>query len=209
MVLYARSVVRDRATSMATFSIALSHYDDVTIICNMAVCSIASSSQQQSKIHSSILLAVFEGWVNLTSTREFSSQSSNDMSSVITMYVPEDDHYNDVIMSAMASWIISLTIVYSTVYSVADYKRYQSPASLAFVRGIHRWPVNSSHKGPVTRKMFPFDDVIMQRQPICFQTFYTKWTTCCLLIDRPLTLRLSWKSHGCLMILGSETTNII
>ena len=32
----------------------------------------------------------------------------------------------------------------------------------AFVRGIHRWPVNSPHKGPVTRKMFPFDDVIMQ-----------------------------------------------
>ena len=27
--------------------------------------------------------------------------------------------------------------------------------------GIHRWPVNSSHKGPITRKMFPFDDVIM------------------------------------------------
>ena len=34
-------------------------------------------------------------------------------------------------------------------------------ASLAFVRGIHQWPVNSAHKGPVTRNMFPFDDVIM------------------------------------------------
>ena len=40
-------------------------------------------------------------------------------------------------------------------------KKNQSSASLAFVRGIHRWPVNSPHKGPVTRKMFPFDDVIM------------------------------------------------
>ena len=38
---------------------------------------------------------------------------------------------------------------------------HQSSASLAFVRGIHRWPVNSPHKLPVTRKMFPFDDVIM------------------------------------------------
>ena len=38
----------------------------------------------------------------------------------------------------------------------------QSSASLDFVRGIHRWPVNSPHKGPVTRKMFPFDDVIMR-----------------------------------------------
>ena len=27
--------------------------------------------------------------------------------------------------------------------------------------GIHRWPVNSSHKRPVTRKMLPFDDVII------------------------------------------------
>ena len=40
-------------------------------------------------------------------------------------------------------------------------KKHQSSASLYFVRGIHRWPVNSPHKRPVTRKMFPFDDVIM------------------------------------------------
>ena len=40
-------------------------------------------------------------------------------------------------------------------------KKHQSSASLAFVRGIHRGPVNSPHKGPVTRKMLPFDDVIM------------------------------------------------
>ena len=30
-----------------------------------------------------------------------------------------------------------------------------------FVQGIHRSPVNSPHKWPVTRKMFPFDVVIM------------------------------------------------
>ena len=64
------------------------------------------------------------------------------------------NHYNVVIMSAMASQIISLTIVYSTVYSGADYRKHKSSASLAFVRGIHRWPMNSPHKGPVTRKMF-------------------------------------------------------
>ena len=61
----------------------------------------------------------------------------------------------------IASQITSLTIVYSTVYSDADQRKYQSSASLAFVRGIHRGPVNSPHKWPVTRKMFPFDDVIM------------------------------------------------
>ena len=62
-------------------------------------------------------------------------------------------HYNDVIMSTMASQITSLTIVYSTVYSGVDQRKHQSSASLALVRGIHQWPVNSLHKGPVTRKM--------------------------------------------------------
>ena len=71
-------------------------------------------------------------------------------------------HYNDVIMSTMASQITSLTIVYTTVYSGADERKQQSSASLAFVRGIHQWPVNSLHKGLVKRKMFPFDDVIME-----------------------------------------------
>ena len=70
-------------------------------------------------------------------------------------------HYTDVIMSVMASQITSLTIVYLTVYPRRRSKKNQSSASLAFVRGIHRSPVNSPHKGPVTRKMFPFDGVIM------------------------------------------------
>ena len=71
------------------------------------------------------------------------------------------DHNNDVIMSAMASQITNLAVVYSTVYSGTDQRKHQSPASLLFVRGIHQWPVNTLHKGPVTRKMFLFDDVIM------------------------------------------------
>ena len=64
-------------------------------------------------------------------------------------------------MGAIASQITSLTIVYSTVYSDPDQRKYQSSASLALVREIHRRPVNSPQKWPVTRKMFPFDDVIM------------------------------------------------
>ena len=67
-------------------------------------------------------------------------------------------------MGAMASQITSLTIVYSIVSSEADQRKLQSSASLAFVRGIHRRPVNSPHKWPVTRKMFPFDDVIMNSE---------------------------------------------
>ena len=86
------------------------------------------------------------------------------------------NHYNDVNMSAMASQITSLTIVYWTVYSGADQRKLQSSASLAFVRGIHRGAVNSPHKWPVTRKMFPFDDVIMwQRLVLTFcQMCYEK-----------------------------------
>ena len=64
-------------------------------------------------------------------------------------------------MGAIASQITSLTIVYASVYSGADQSKHQSSASLAFVWGIHRGPMNSPHKWPVTRKMFPFDDVIM------------------------------------------------
>ena len=60
-------------------------------------------------------------------------------------------------MGAMVSQITSLTIVYSTVYSGAD----QSSVSLPLVWGIHWWPVNSPHKGPVTWKITSFDYVIM------------------------------------------------
>ena len=69
-------------------------------------------------------------------------------------------YYDDVKMGAIASQITSLTIVYSFVYSDADQRKHQSSASLAFVWGIHRGPVNSPHKWSVTRQMFPFDDVI-------------------------------------------------
>ena len=55
-----------------------------------------------------------------------------------------------------------LTIVYSTVESCADQRKHQSSASLAFVRKIYLSPVNSPHKGWVTRKIFPFDDVILR-----------------------------------------------
>ena len=56
-------------------------------------------------------------------------------------------HYGDVMMGSMASQITSLTIVYPIVHSGADERKHQSSASLAFVRGIHRWPVNSLHSG--------------------------------------------------------------
>ena len=75
-----------------------------------------------------------------------------------------DIHYGDVTIDTIASQITSLTIVYATVYSDADQRKHHSSASLAFVREIRRWPVNPPHKWPVTRKIFPFDDVIMSSE---------------------------------------------
>ena len=72
-----------------------------------------------------------------------------------------DPHYNNVIMGTMTSQITSLTIVYLNIYSSADQRKHQSSVSSAIVRGIHRWPVNHPDKWPVTRKIYPFDDVIM------------------------------------------------
>ena len=72
-------------------------------------------------------------------------------------------------MSMIVSQITSLMSVYSTVYSGAVQSKHQSSASQAFVRGIHRWPVNSPHNGPVTRKMLPFDDIMIT------QTAHVRW----------------------------------
>ena len=99
-------------------------------------------------------------------------------------------HDNYVIMSAMTSQITSLTIVYSTVDSGTDQRKHQSSASLAFVRGIYRWLVNSPHKEPVTRKMFPFNDVIIGYPPSGAENI-------------PLTVFIKLKGHMWLdLILG-------
>ena len=92
---------------------------------------------------------------------EVSMSDSRVLRSTLSMNETQKLHYNDVIMGAIASQITSLTIVYSIFYSDADQRKHQSSASLAFVRGLYRGPVNSPPKWPVTRKMLPFDDVIM------------------------------------------------
>ena len=113
--------------------------------------------------------------------------------SIASFYHRYGKHYSDVIMSAMASQITSVTIVYITVHSGADKKKNKSSASRAFVRGIHRWPVNSPHKRPVTRKMFPFDDGIMTQCHSCTALQYTD-----LVHDRrpqafcDITITLQW-----------------
>ena len=70
-----------------------------------------------------------------------------------------------VTMSAMASQLTRISSVCSTVCSGPDQGKHQSSASLAFLRVVHRWPVDFPQTGPVTQKMFPFDDVIMDHVP--------------------------------------------
>ena len=101
-------------------------------------------------------------WVSLhKTTRVVTISNSSSLVHPVCLRFSNAFHYDDVIMDAIAPQITSLTIVYSTIYSGGDHSKHQSSASLAFVWGIHRRPVNSPHKWPVTRKMFPFDDVIM------------------------------------------------
>ena len=103
---------------------------------------------------------------------------------------------SDVMTTAMESQITSVTIVYSTVYSGADQRKHQSSVSLAFVRGIHRSPVNSPLIGPVTRKMFSFDDVIMRRHlyhsRMCLKSMHELRTY----LSFCLTTELYWVPKG-------------
>ena len=112
---------------------------------------------------------MYQFWMKISTFKHFSifnlmgfSHTSYTSLSHMDSY-PLFMHHNDVIMSDLASQITRLTIVYSSVYSRRRSKKHQSPASLASVRWIRSWPVNSPHKGRVTRKIFPFDDVIMDK----------------------------------------------
>ena len=110
----------------------------------------------------------------------------NDHSLLLDSNIVSYSHYNDVIMTTMASQITSLTIVYSTFYSGADERKHQSSASLAFVWGNHRGPVNSPHKWTVTRKCFHLmtssclrqtkNEYIMPKMNYCFwEVFLYTW----------------------------------
>ena len=102
-------------------------------------------------------------------------------------------HYSDNIRSTMASQITTFTTVYSTIHSGADQRKHQSSASMAFVRGIHWGPVNAPHTGPVTRKMFPLDDVI-----IFERNRSMTWDSNCFFDNKPHWTPLKGKLNMCL-----------
>ena len=83
------------------------------------------------------------------------------------------EHCSGVMISAMASQITGVSIVWSTLWSGADQRKHQRSASLAFVKGIQRWQGNSPHKRLVTRKMVPFDNVIMSIHK--YHSLFSQW----------------------------------
>ena len=129
-------------------------------------CAVQSQAQSQ-KIYYTILININDNDIDkhcMIYVYNIESHINIPHSTAIPIYMGPNFviiHYSDIIMSTMASQTTSLAIVYLIVCSGADQRKHQSSTSLAFVRGIHRGPVNSPHKGPVTHKMFPFDDVIM------------------------------------------------
>ena len=82
------------------------------------------------------------------------------------------------VTSRWARWRLTLLasrLFAPTVCSGADQRRHQNFASLAFVRGIHRWPVDSPHKGQVMRKVFPYDDLITKTKQIPNKYCLSSW----------------------------------
>ena len=120
-------------------------------------------------------------WVNLSETTKYvkvwkmadvlQTTFANEFSRMKTIAFWFKFHYCDVIMGTMASQVTSLTIVYSG----ADQRKHQSSASQTFVRGIHRWLVNSPYKWAETRKKFPFEVFIMFTD-VCFAS--KRWQRC-------------------------------
>ena len=146
----------------------------VKYVYQISMCSSKTSiSKNVRPISADTVIAIFVTFIGCNGKEGFTFNNGN-------------IHYNDVIMGTVASQITSLTIFYSTVYSGAYENKHLCSASLAFVQGIHSGPVNSPHKWPVTRKMFPFDDVIM----ICADYVSTKWFNGLKVVLKSFLLRL-------------------
>ena len=111
----------------------------------------------------------FHIWPDTICQRIWSNIDVDQSSCGISMILRH--HYSDVAMYSVVSQIAGVSIVCPIFYLGAGQRKHQSSVSLAFVKGIHRWPVNSPHKWPVTRKMLPFDDFIMTgtSQDVCLR----------------------------------------
>ena len=156
-------------SSLKTFVFRTGGRQRIYLAYNFTNC-LASRQQAIAWTNAKLLPKMFCGVHLREISQEVLMSLIRDMSSDIT------PHHGDVIMGAMAYRITSLKIVCTTVYSGADQRQHQSSASLAFVRGIHRtgdrW-IPRTNQRSVTRKMSPFDDVIMLR--IITASFRDQW----------------------------------
>ena len=111
-------------------------------------------------------------------------------------------HFNDFIMSAMASQITGVSIVCTAVCSGAYQIKHKSSESLAFAPGIDRWSVYSPYKRPVTRKVFQYDDAIMSTQTLCFLRLLIRCTERCeyYLTSFLISNNLIWIKFSCTCI---------
>ena len=105
---------------------------------------------------SSNMSTMYEHWYNSNNFPEVPFYGSPILPATMTGFITMTSWLARWRLKSPASRLFTQSFIQGT-----DQRKHQSSALLAFVRGIHRWPVNSPHKGPVTRKMFPFDDVIM------------------------------------------------
>ena len=113
-------------------------------------------------------------------------------------------------MSAMASQITSLMIVYSTVYSGADKKTHQSSVSLAFVQGIHRWPhITSTFISPIEYKSRNRHQNLWVGQYVSSwwpQVWLRTWIVLFYVINIQM---LNWWRKGCPMAFYSFWTKVV
>ena len=104
-------------------------------------------------------------------------------------------HYNDVIMSALASQITGVSIVCSMVGSGADQRKHQSSASLAYVRGIHRWQVNSPNKKASKAENVSIIVTIASSRLLRCQKYEmcpTVWYSALFILRHHYNIRINW-----------------
>ena len=143
--------------------------------CITNLTNVANSESFASKLYGYCILAFIAGFqilsANLESVENVVFQYSECVCACI-IYMCRLAHYGDVIMSALVSQIAGVSIVWSTVCSCTNQRKRQNP---------RHWPLRgestgSHQKGPITRKMFPFDDVIMPNNTDSTVTYSTQLT---------------------------------
>ena len=123
--------------------------------------------------------------------QDVANMKNDTFSLTAAIFLPKTSQWRH--MMAMASQIIGVVMVFSTVCPGADQRKHQSSTPLAFPRENHRSPVDSPQEGPVTRKMVPFDDVIYDVDPALPDTVWNVhliFKSVCSIVHRKINRRV-------------------